>query len=230
VQHRSLSVEEVQGRWCVLLLVLGLHLALWLVIEVAVRPSLRPVSISPAMLWLQFAAPRRSAQRPARERPRITVVVPAAPTAPARMPVESEHAGAIASNPAVTPPAVDWHREAERAARAELAAEAASQKINGAIGGTPFSNFNARRNAPRASFPWSRQPLSRAFDFDPDSFELSLNLGKRCRLTFFMLVPALGCVLGSINPEPGRADLFDPKFRPAPIELPVPALAQQPAR
>jgi hypothetical protein len=63
-------------------------------------------------------------------------------------------------------------------------------------------------------------------DFDPDTFEVTVYLGKRCRLSYFLFVAGFGCVLGPINPEPGRGDLFDPKFRSAPVELPVPLMAQ----
>jgi hypothetical protein len=44
--------------------------------------------------------------------------------------------------------------------------------------------------------------------------------GRRCTLAFFLILPGFGCAFGPLDPEPGRGDLFDPKYQPQPLELP----------
>ena len=36
----------------------------------------------------------------------------------------------------------------------------------------------------------------------------------------FIILPIFGCDVGHLDPEPGRGDLFDPKYKPQPIEVP----------
>jgi hypothetical protein len=235
VHNRSLSAEEVQGRWGILFVVFGVHVGMLLIVESSVRSGPQERVNSPVMLWLQLTAPNPRILAPARSRVRppraIGNSVANSPPAPVAfsgaITASSPSAMTAAPSIALSPPP-DWHAQARQSANAVLAAEAIAQRRGSTIGTTPFSNFDASaRGAPsRPSFPWSRQPLSRAFDFDPDTFEVTLYLGKRCRLSYFLFVVGFGCVLGPINPEPGRGDLFDPKFRSAPIELPVPLMAQ----
>lgn len=228
MHSRSLSAEEIQGRWGVLFAVFGLHVGLFLLVESAVRPSLGHQANSPVMLWLRLTAPSPRIPAPARSRTRApgavkrSVVGPSPTASPSSL---------TAPPPVASLPPPDWHALAGQSATALLAAEATAQKRASAIGATPFSNFNAGAHggAFRPAFPWSRQPLSRAFDFDPDTFEATLYLGKHCRLSYFLFVVGFGCILGPINPEPGRGDLFDPKFRSAPIEVPAPLMAPPPA-
>ena len=87
------------------------------------------------------------------------------------------------------------------------------------MGSMPVSPF---RKAPvRPAFPWSRQPLGKHFDADAHTGIVSVR-GKRCTLAFFLILPGFGCALGPLDPEPGRGDLFDPKYQPQPLELPRP--------
>ena len=85
------------------------------------------------------------------------------------------------------------------------------------MGSTPKSPF--RTSNARPVFPWSRQPLGKHFDADPHTGIVSLS-GQRCTLAFFFILPGFGCAVGTLDPEPGRGDLFDPKYRPQPLELP----------
>jgi len=215
VHERSLSAKEVRVRWGMFFAVFGVHVGLFLIVEVSVRSSPRQLANPPVMLWLRLTAPSSKILAPThiRVRPPKAVKNSAAWPPPA-----------IASLP---PP--DWRVEAQRGASAALAAEDTAKKRGSAIGGTPFSNFNAGAHggASRPPFPWSRQPLSGVFDFNPDTFEVTLQFGRRCGLSYFLFVVGFGCVLGPINPEPGRGDLFDPKFRSGPVELPVPLMSMQ---
>ena len=85
------------------------------------------------------------------------------------------------------------------------------------MGTTPKSPFRIASAQPE--FPWSRQPLGKHFDADPHTGIVSLS-SKRCTLAFFLILPGFGCAVGHLDPEPGRGDLFDPKYKPQPLELP----------
>lgn len=85
------------------------------------------------------------------------------------------------------------------------------------MGSLPVSPFVKPFAHP--SFPWSRQPLGKHFDVDAHTGMVSVR-GKRCELAFFLILPGFGCALGPLDPEPGRGDLFDPKYQPQPLELP----------
>ena len=85
------------------------------------------------------------------------------------------------------------------------------------MGSIPKSPF--RTKSARPAFPWSREPLGKHFDADPHTGIVSLH-GKRCTLAFFLILPGFGCALGPLDPEPGRGDLFDPRYQPQPLELP----------
>jgi hypothetical protein len=73
------------------------------------------------------------------------------------------------------------------------------------------------------SFPWSRQPRRSGVDIDPDTLLVTFKLNWRCQVVLFLVVPGFGCAVGRLNPEPGRSDLFDPKYRSRLLELPAPA-------
>ena len=85
------------------------------------------------------------------------------------------------------------------------------------MGSTPVSPYH--HAPPRPAFPWSRQPLGKHFDADLHSGVVSVN-GKRCMVGLFIILPIFGCDLGHLDPEPGRGDLFDPKYKSQPIEVP----------
>jgi hypothetical protein len=61
----------------------------------------------------------------------------------------------------------------------------------------------------------------------PHSFVLTLRL-KRCQISDFLIVAGFGCDIAGKDPEPGRSDLFDPKYAPQPLELPRPTLEPAP--
>ncbi len=108
---------------------------------------------------------------------------------------------------------------AELAAAVVVARSTADQQRDEAMGSMPTSPFRTR--SARPAFPWSRQPLGKHFDADPHTGIISVS-GKRCTLAFFLILPGFGCAIGPLDPEPGRGDLFDPKYRPQPLELPEP--------
>jgi hypothetical protein len=115
---------------------------------------------------------------------------------------------------------IDWAAAAHQAARDLLAAEASERERNSKMGTGWWLAQDAkhRRRAAASSYPWSHQPLSSWVDIDPDSFVISFTLNQRCQLVMFLFVAGFGCALGHLDPEPGRADLFDPKYRTAPLE------------
>jgi hypothetical protein len=119
--------------------------------------------------------------------------------------------------PAPAPPASNWRLEAERAAALVITRSAADQQRDGLMGSIPRSPFRTR--SARPAFPWSREPLGKHFDADPHTGIVTLR-SKRCTLAFFLILPGFGCALGPLDPEPGRGDLFDPKYQPQPLELP----------
>lgn len=81
-------------------------------------------------------------------------------------------------------------------------------------------------------FPWSRQPLTSWFDFDFDrgTLVITLHIGRRCAIALGLIVPfaGFGCAVGRLPPDPGRSDLFDRKYLPAPLVLPGPDLPPAP--
>ncbi|HEX9139144.1 MAG TPA: hypothetical protein VF848_05100 [Steroidobacteraceae bacterium] len=117
---------------------------------------------------------------------------------------------------------IDWTAAAHQAARELLAAEAAERARNGkmATGWWLAQEAKQRHRAMTPAFPWSHQPLTSWVDVDPDSYVITFRSG-RCQLSIFLVVAGFGCALGHLDPEPGRADLFDPKYRATPIELPA---------
>jgi hypothetical protein len=124
---------------------------------------------------------------------------------------------------------IDWARAAQLATDSTVAAETRARRQARASGELPGPERGSAGVAnEQPSFPWSRQPLSSWFDFEPAKLRATFRLGKRCVLVLVLILPGGGCILGHIDPDPGRADLFDPKFRPAPLTLPEPALQSPP--
>lgn len=115
-------------------------------------------------------------------------------------------------------PATNWNLEASRAAGDVLAANALEQHRDRAMGSTPVSPYH--HAPPRPSFPWSRQPLGKHFDSDPSTGMMLSLRSKRCIIGIFIILPGFGCDVGHLDPEPGRGDLFDPKYRSQPLEVP----------
>ena len=85
------------------------------------------------------------------------------------------------------------------------------------MGSLPLSPFH---DAPaRPAFPWSRQPLGKHFDADPHTATISVG-NDRCVFALVLFLPVFSCNPGHVDPEPGRGDLFDPQYRPQPLERP----------
>lgn len=127
--------------------------------------------------------------------------------------------------PARTATSTDWAQAARLAAVGAARAELLAQRRRQASGErAPTAADGAHSADQQPSFPWSRQPLTSWFDFDPKTLAASIRLGRRCEFVLVLILPGFGCALGHLDPNPGRSDLFDPKFRPAPLQLPAPAL------
>lgn len=124
-----------------------------------------------------------------------------------------------------------WSAAATVAARRAAKAQAQIRQYHPGSGELPRW-WKSAWETPRArpSFPWSRQPLSSWFDvsFDRKTGMTVVRIGRRCRIVFLLIEPFFACVLDHLNPDPGRGDLFDRKYLPAPLVLPGPDLA--PAR
>ena len=74
-------------------------------------------------------------------------------------------------------------------------------------------------SAARPSFPWSHQPLSGPFDWDPYSGVVTFST-KHCVFAIFVVLPGFACAPGRVNPEPGRGDLLDPRHQTSEVEIP----------
>lgn len=88
----------------------------------------------------------------------------------------------------------------------------------------PWADAASATVHPYPAFPWSRQPLTLWFDFDVGTLTSSIHIGKHCEVVFFVILPAFGCLLGHIDPEPVEVNLLDPRSQAPPLELPPPAL------
>jgi hypothetical protein len=132
----------------------------------------------------------------------------------------------VSSEPAQTERPIDWGANAHQAARDVLRDESIDLQRSSKMGdGWLLAQEGRHHREPRPQpFPWSHQPLTSWFDIDPDSFVIIFRLGRRCQVVYFAVVAALGCTVGHLDPEPGRSDLFDPKYGPRPLELPEPAI------
>lgn len=124
-----------------------------------------------------------------------------------------------------------WFAAARTAAHRVVEAQALAHRYRPGSGKLP-PWWKAAWGAPktRPTFPWSRQPLSPWFDvsFDRHNGVTTIRIGRRCRILLLGIDPFFACFLGHLNPDPGRGDLFDRKYLPAPLVLPKPDLA--PAR
>jgi len=123
-------------------------------------------------------------------------------------------------------PQPDWTRALQRAASEVREAQELAQQRRRASGELPWPE-TPRSASSQPLLPWSHQPLTRWFDFNPATLVSSLNLGKHCQLVFFLILPAFGCSLGHI--DSGNGGHFDASFdvsslEPSPLELPSPTL------
>jgi hypothetical protein len=198
----------------------GLHLCGFLVLLRAVDAERTSRQADDrAILWLTLPA---LAPAPPAEPGSRREVARSASRSPLRQPVDSQSPPVAVPVPLVQPPqptqpATNWNLEANRAASDLLAANALEQRRDRSMGSTPISPYH--HAPPRPSFPWSRQPLGKHFDADPHSGVVSLN-GKRCMIGLFLIFPIFGCGVGHLDAEPGRGDLFDPKYKSQPLEVP----------
>jgi len=164
-----------------------------------------PVTTKPA---LTPSAPRLAARTPA--------ILPPSSEAPVE---------ALTQRTSESPspaPQIDWSASAHQAVLDLLKADANDKELSSKMGTGWWLALDAKqqRRRSRSTFPWSRQPLHGRVDFDPDSFIMTFTLNRRCQFSVFLILPGFGCALGHLDPEPGRSDLFDPKYVSAPIELP----------
>jgi hypothetical protein len=162
-----------------------------------------------------------------RSAPRHSAALPPVTEATAQTPPEMTKDRSPSEEP------IDWLASAHQAAREVLAAEAIEAKRNSRMGEGWWLAQEAKQSrfVHRNSFPWSRQPRRSWVDVDPATFLVTFTLGKRCQVVLFLIVPGFGCALGALNPEPGRGDLFDPKFLSQPLNIRPPAvdlLSEQP--
>jgi hypothetical protein len=196
----------------------GLHLLGGLILLRALENERSPQTTDdPAFLLLDLpasAAVRRPAPRPVAVRPAAVQPAAQAVPTPLQLPLRQPAATLEAPNPAQ--PTANWNLEASRAASDVLAANALEQRRDRAMGSIPVSPYH--HAAPPPSFPWSRQPLGKHFDADLHSGMVTLR-GKRCMIGLFIILPVFGCDAGHLDPEPGRGDLFDPKYKPQPLEV-----------
>jgi hypothetical protein len=194
-----------------LLVVIGLHLLGGVLIGRASRAPQAPQAAGPAMVWIGWpdSGPAKT-QRAASPGPRPRI----APAVIAAAPLPLLRAVPTPAPPANSP---NWRLEAERAAAAVITHSVAEQLRDGSMGSMPRSPF--KTSSSRPAFPWSREPLGKHFDADPHTGIVTLR-SKHCTLAFFLILPGFGCGLGPLDPEPGRGDLFDPKYQPQPLELP----------
>jgi hypothetical protein len=195
----------------------GLHLLGGLVFLRAVEIERSSLATDDrALLWVSLPttkpAPRTETVRPETTRP--TAQTPLRQRTDSRPPPESAPVPLVQA-PQPTQPATHWNLDASRAASDVLASNALDQRRDRTMGSTPVSPYH--HAPPRPSFPWSRQPLGKHFDADLHQGVVSLN-GKRCMIGLFLIFPIFGCGVGHLDPEPGRGDLFDPKYAPQPLE------------
>jgi hypothetical protein len=127
-------------------------------------------------------------------------------------------------------PSANWAQAALLAAAQVVGARTLAQRRRQASGEMPWPDAMPPPRA-GASIPWSHQPLTRWFDFDPATLVSSVNLGKHCQLVFFVILPGFGCILGHI--DSGGGGHFEASFdlrslEPPPLELPGPVLPTPP--
>ena len=205
-------------RTLIFVAVLALHVALIAVVIEAARnrkPLATDEGIVSTLIYLPVASPKAG----------TSGVLRTAPRAPATVPSLTEPTPELLrppNEPLQTQEYIDWTAAAHQAARDLLAAEAAERARNSKMGTGWWLAQDAkqRRRTMARAFPWSHQPQTSWMEIDPDSFVITFRT-ERCQLSIFLVVAGFGCALGHLDPEPGRADLFDPKYRSTPIELPA---------
>ena len=221
---------SVRTRVLALLAVLAIHLlflALWVD---ASRQRHRLPGSEPTITTYIFnpVTPSPASELPRARSARRPPANPAAVSEPASQPLP-----AMTEERLRTEEPIDWRASAHYAVREILAAEAIEATRNARMGEGWWLAREARhsRDAHGKSYPWSRQPRRPWVDIDPDTFLVTFTLNRRCQVVLFLVVPGFGCALGRLNPEPGRSDLFDPRFKSQPLEVAPAAdgiLADQP--
>jgi hypothetical protein len=111
-----------------------------------------------------------------------------------------------ASLPHLTLPAlirspVDWSAAALLAASGEADTLKLAEQRRRVTGDIAWIDPRTSTAAVPQRFPWSHQPLTSWFDFDARHLTTTISLGKHCSLSFFLILPAFGCILGHIDPS-----------------------------
>lgn len=214
--------------------VLALHLLLLWALLLAMRsPQVLRAAAEPVMTWLSLpdwpAAPAVQATAPRAARspsaasagshlPRALDRMPGVPAVPALV----SPADALPSpiTPAPSRAAIDWQAAAENGARQALAAEQAQARRERSMGPRPGG---VPGHVPKKeAFPWGHQPKGKHYDVQGPVVVLR---SKRCVVALLLFVPAgFSCNPGRVDEEPGQGDLFDPKYRAQPLELPKPLI------
>jgi hypothetical protein len=176
------------------------------------------------LLAPSVASTAASAATPA---PRLTPLPLTVPPVTPRLSVpEIDFPSQEGSAPQPAHPPTDWTRAAHRVAGEVVGAQILAQRRRQATGEMPWPDA-AQPGRAGPAIPWSHQPLTRWFDFDPATLVSSINLGKHCQLVFFVILPGFGCILGHI--DSGGGGHFEASFdlrslEPPPLELPGPGL------
>jgi hypothetical protein len=210
-----------------LLAVVAIHLLFVAVLIDSTRKRDRAPGAEPTITAFIFNLPDSA---PADQLPRARAARRQVPSSAALSEPALPPPSAVAEEHSLIQEPIDWLASAHRAARDLLAAEAIEAKRNASMGEGWWLAQEAKHHsfASGKSFPWSRQPRRSWVDIDPDTYLITFTLNKRCQVVLFLIVPGFGCALGHLNPEPGRSDLFDPKFLSPPLEL-APAADDNPA-
>lgn len=218
------------NRAVLLIAVLAMHVVFVAVLVEATRQHLHFLAPAPIVQALIYLPPVHSAA------PAITPVPAHAPMNRAAPQVPTE--ATLPNLPApqrpieVTTPIdarIDWSAAAHAAARDLIASEARELQLDGQMGSGWWVAQEAKqqRRGAHAAFPWSPQGKWRGVEVNPDNYIVTFHLGRRCVVAVFVILPGFGCALGHLDPEPGHSDLFDPKYRSAPLELPASVSSNQ---
>ena len=199
-------------------MVMVLHLHGLLLMYHAIWLSPIAGSVTPEMVWLSWPAITTSlASRPEPSKSRVGV----ARIKPSRKPPSARGTSALrapmSDSASTVPDPTRWTLESRQSA-ATIADRAQAKRPLHSMGSTPASPYHSA-TAARPSFPWSRQPLTKHFDFDPHTGIITLST-KRCTIALLLIVAGFGCDLGHLDTGPGQGDLFDPKYKVAPLTLP----------
>ena len=206
-----LLTSVVPRRTIISLAVVTLHGLGVLAMYYSVRSPQRPSLIVPLMVWLG-PLPTFKSGAPARQRTPITKLTSlrAVTVMPAQVPSVAPKAPNRDS--------VDWVLESQRSAAATAEDSSQARRQTHAMGSLPSSPYRPSAAA-QPSFPWSRHPLTKHFDFDPRTGIITLST-RRCTVAILLIVAGFGCNLGHLDTDPGQGDLFDPKYSVPPLTLP----------